>query len=173
MQTAVFALGCFWCGEAVFRRLKGVTGVISGYTGGTTPNPTYEKVSMGNTGHAEAIKITFDPNLISYEDLLNVFWEVHGPTTPNQQGADVGTQYRSAIFYADEKQKEIAEESLSKAQEKLESKIVTEIVPFKEFFPAELNHQKYYENNGSTPYCKLVVDPKIQTLFKHFPELTQ
>jgi len=157
-------MGCFWCTEAVFQRLKGVKKVISGYSGGTNENPSYEDVSSGESGHAEVSQIEYDPNEISYEDLLYVFWRIHNPTTINQQGADVGTQYRSVIFYHDEEQKKLAENSKKKAQKLYDNKIVTEILPFKKFYPAENYHQEYYIKNKFYPYCQVVIDPKIKKL---------
>ena len=159
-------MGCFWCTEAVFQRLKGVKKVISGYSGGTNENPSYEDVSSGESGHAEVSQIEYDPNEISYEDLLYVFWRIHNPTTMNQQGADVGTQYRSAIFYHDEEQKKLAENSKKQAQKLYDNKIVTEILPFKKFYPAENYHQDYYNKNKFYPYCQVVIDPKIKKLQK-------
>lgn len=171
LETATFAGGCFWCTEAVFKRLKGVDSVESGYTGGSTENPTYQDVSSGNSGHAEAIQITFDPKIISFEKLLDVFWRLHDPTTLNQQGNDFGTQYRSAIFYHNNSQKEIAEKSMEDAQKSglYKDKFVTEIKPFVKFYIAEEYHQDYYENNkNSNPYCTYVIDPKITKLYKDF-----
>ena len=167
MQTATFAGGCFWCTEAIFQRLKGVTRVTPGYSGGNPPvggeKPTYESVSSGTTGHAEVIQIEFDPKVISYQDLLEVFFATHDPTTMNRQGADVGTQYRSAIFYADKEQKKLAEE----AKAKIEG-AVTEITKFKNFTEAEDYHKDYYNNNQGNIYCKLVIDPKIKKLMSEF-----
>jgi peptide-methionine (S)-S-oxide reductase len=171
LETAIFAGGCFWCTEAIFKRLKGVEQVISGYTGGKTGNPTYEEVSSGNTGHAEAIKIIFDPEIISYEQLVEIFLKLHDPTTLNRQGADVGEQYKSAIFYHDENQRETAEKTIARFEkEKVYSDpIITEISREKEFYPAEEYHQSYYENNrDSNPYCRIVIDPKIQKLYRDF-----
>ena len=171
-ELATFAGGCFWCTEAIFKRLKGVTDVISGYSGGTMDNPSYSIVSTGQTGHAEAIQITFDPKDISYTTLLAVFWATHNPTTLNQQGADVGTQYRSVIFYHTTEQKIEAEKSkrdLEKA-EKYNQPIVTEILPFKAFYTAEEYHQNYYDENPTYPYCSVVIDPKIKKLLAQFGE---
>jgi peptide-methionine (S)-S-oxide reductase len=172
MARATFAGGCFWCTEAVFLQLEGVQSVVSGYTGGSVKNPTYEDVCTGRTGHAEAIQIIYDPAMISYEDLLDVFWQTHDPTTLNRQGNDVGTQYRSAIFYHNDEQKEIAQRSKKKLDEsgKLASPIVTEIVPFKEFYRAEGYHQNYFENNSWQPYCRAVIPPKMAKLKKAFPD---
>jgi methionine-S-sulfoxide reductase len=163
-KKATLAGGCFWCTEAIFKRIKGVKKVTSGYTGGNIENPSYEQVSSSSTGHAEAIQITYAPNVISYDDLLYIFFRTHDPTTLNRQGADVGTQYRSAIFYHNETQKKKAEKALKEAQRQYESKIVTEIVPFKKFYKAEDYHKDYYKNHTDAAYCKLVIDPKIKKL---------
>lgn len=163
MEMATLAGGCFWCTEAIFKRLKGVGSVIPGYAGGTVANPTYEQVSSGTTGHAESAQITFDPKIISFEKLLTIFFHLHDPTTANRQGNDVGPQYRSAIFYHDGNQK--------KSAEKLKKEIsnaVTEITPFTNFYPAEDYHRDYYAKNSSQPYCQYVIDPKIQKLIKEF-----
>ncbi len=172
MATATFAGGCFWCTEAVFLQLKGVQSVVSGYTGGTVKNPTYRQICNGDTGHAEAIQITFNPAEIGYEDLLDVFWQTHDPTTLNRQGNDEGTQYRSAIFYHSDEQKRIAERSKKKLDEsgKLASRIVTEIVPATVFYPAEDYHQNYFENNPRNGYCQLVIPPKLAKLKKGFAD---
>lgn len=170
METATIAGGCFWCTEAIFQRLKGVNSVTPGYTGGTVKNPTYEQVCSGNTGHAEAIQIKFDPEIISYEKLLEVFFKLHDPTTLNRQGNDTGTQYRSSIFYHSPDQKKTAEKLKSEMQKLYKDKIVTEIVPFKEFYEAENYHKNYYENYKSQPYCQLIIDPKITKLYKLFPK---
>jgi peptide-methionine (S)-S-oxide reductase len=163
-ERATFGAGCFWCVEAMFAKLDGVQSVVSGYSGGTKRNPTYEEVCTGTTGHAEVAQITFDPMKISYERLLEMFWKSHDPTTLNRQGADVGEQYRSAIFYHDEKQREAAERSKLEAQKMFENPIVTEIQPLKEFYPAENYHQDYYRNNPNAPYCRLVIAPKLHKL---------
>ncbi|MBI2600191.1 peptide-methionine (S)-S-oxide reductase MsrA [Candidatus Daviesbacteria bacterium] len=171
METATLAGGCFWCTEAIFKRLKGVISVTSGYAGGKISDPSYEHISTGKTGHAEAIQIQFDPKIISFDKLLDIFWVVHDPTTLNKQGPDVGTQYRSVIFYHDENQKRKAEESKRKLQKSgiLNEKVVTEIKPFTGFFTAEEYHQNYYEiNKNSNPYCLLVIDPKIEKLLIKF-----
>lgn len=172
MEKATFAGGCFWCTEAVFKRLKGVKEVIPGYTGGDMDNPSYEDVSSSTTGHAEAIQITFDPNEISYADLLYVFMRTHDPTTLNRQGNDVGTQYRSEIFYHSGDQKKLAENTIKKLEEEgyHEGQIVTKISHARDFYPAENYHHDYYENNKNKPYCKLVIDPKIKKLEKDFKE---
>ena len=170
METATLANGCFWCSEAVFTRLKGVKSVMPGYSGGRVENPTYEQVSSGRTGHAEAAQIDFDPSVIPYRKLLDVFWHTHDPTTLNRQGNDIGTQYRSAIFYHDEKQREEAEESKRAigSSGAFRDPIVTEIVPFKRFYVAEDYHREYYEHHQDAPYCRFVIDPKVQKLLKHF-----
>ena len=172
LQTATLGAGCFWCVEAVFRRLRGVHQVVSGYAGGTVANPTYAQVCRGTTGHAEAVQIRFDPQVISFAELLDVFWRTHDPTTRNRQGADVGTQYRSVIFYHDDAQKAMAERSRQETDRSglWPNPIVTEIVPFTNFYAAEPEHQEYYERNPNQPYCRLVIDPKIQKLMREFAE---
>lgn len=170
LETATFAAGCFWCTEAVFQRLKGVQSVVSGYSGGHLKNPTYKQVSTGGTGHAEAVQIRFDPGQISYAELLEVFWKTHDPTTLNRQGPDVGTQYRSAIFYHNDQQRKLAEEykrELDQAKA-FRSPIVTQIVPFQEFFPAEDYHQDYYELNRRQPYCSVIIRPKVEKVERVF-----
>jgi len=165
-EIADFGGGCFWCMEAVFERLPGVISVTSGFAGGTTENPTYEQVCTETTGHAEVTEIAFDPAKISYDQLLNVFWQAHDPTTLNRQGADVGTSYRSIILYRSEKQKLEAEKSKIAAQQNFHNPIVTEIVSLKKFYPAEDYHQKYFDNNTSAPYCQAVIAPKLEKLEK-------
>jgi peptide-methionine (S)-S-oxide reductase len=174
MEKATLANGCFWCTEAVFLKLKGVESVVSGYTGGTKPNPTYEEVCSGRTGHAEAAQVTLDPAVISYEQLLEVFFELHDPTTLNRQGNDVGTQYRSAIFYHDEAQRETAEKVKAAVDTSgvHDSKVVTEVTPFDIFYPAEDYHQNFYEQNRTYPYCRVIIDPKITKLYKNFSDIT-
>ncbi len=169
-ETATLAAGCFWCVEAVFARLRGVERVVSGYTGGNVFHPTYQEVCSGTTGHAEAVQIIYDPQEISFAELLEVFWRSHDPTTLNRQGADVGSQYRSAIFYHDELQRETAERSRREADAAglWPESIVTEIVPFTVFYPAEDYHQDYYRLNRLQPYCRAVIDPKISKLQKEF-----
>lgn len=163
MKNATFGGGCFWCTEAVFQRLKGVEKVVSGYSGGHVANPTYEQVTGKKTGHAEVIQITYDPNLVEYKDLLEVFWKTHDPTTLNQQGADKGPQYRSVVFYHDEEQKEIAEKYKKKIDESkyFSRPIVTEISPLTNFYGAEDYHQNYFNLNGRNPYCQAVVASKV------------
>ncbi|MFN2215774.1 MAG: peptide-methionine (S)-S-oxide reductase MsrA [Anaerolineales bacterium] len=170
LEVATLAGGCFWCIEAVFKELKGVHKVESGYSGGTTPNPTYRQVCDGTTGHAEAVQITFDPEEISYKDLLNVFFSVHDPTTLNRQGADVGTQYRSAIFYHSSPQEQTAKavkDELDRSKT-WDNPIVTQIQPFAVFYKAEDYHQDYFANNPNQPYCSVVVAPKVAKFRKHF-----
>ena len=166
MQTAKATLGggCFWCLEAIFERLNGVTSVVSGYAGGRTENPTYREVCNGDTGHAEVIQIHFDPDYIALEDILNVFWQAHDPTTLNRQGNDVGTQYRSTIMPHDEKQKRIAIESIEKWEEKFDSPITTIIEPINVFYEAEENHQDYFRLNSTAPYCTFSIEPKLKKL---------
>lgn len=167
-EKATFAGGCFWCTEAIFNSIKGVESVRVGYSGGESPNATYEKVSGGTTGHAETIQITFDPKVVSYQDLLYIFFRTHDPTTPDKQGPDEGPQYRSMVFYHDEAQRKTAEEALSEAQKNYSDRIVTEIAPFKGFYPAENFHQDFYRKNPNQTYCRLVIDPKIEKLKKDF-----
>jgi peptide-methionine (S)-S-oxide reductase len=170
LQTATLAGGCFWCLEAVFDEIKGVHSVESGYAGGHVPNPTYRQVCNGDTGHAEVVQIRFDPNIVSYRDLLNVFFAIHDPTTLNRQGADVGTQYRSAIFYHDEEQKRTAEELIRElgTQKIWDDPIVTEVTQFDQFYMAENYHQEYFARNPYQPYCMAVVAPKVAKFRKHF-----
>ncbi len=163
-EQAVFGGGCFWCIEAVFERLSGVVSVEAGYAGGTKPDPTYEEVCTGRTGHAEVARITFDPKKISYEKLLEVFWEAHDPTTLNRQGPDAGTQYRSVIFYLDQRQKLAAEQSMRAAQKNFSDPIVTELQPLKAFYKAENYHQDYYRKNPNAPYCRFVIKPKLDSI---------
>jgi len=164
MERATFGAGCFWCVEAVFERLNGVQSVVAGYAGGTKANPTYEEVCTGSTGHAEVAQITYDPSKVNFEKLLDVFWEAHDPTTLNRQGADVGTQYRSVIFYHDASQKAASEKSKAAVQKDIDSPVVTVIQPLKEFYPAENYHQDYYKNHANAPYCVLVIKPKLKKL---------
>ncbi len=163
-ETATFGGGCFWCLEAVLQRIEGVLSVTSGYAGGTTTNPSYEQVCTGQTGHAEVVQVDFDPEMISYEELLDVFWQAHDPTTLNRQGADVGTQYRSIILTADENQKRTAEASRRKAQKGWRDPIVTEIQPLSTFWKAEDYHQNYYNTHTSAGYCRVVISPKLKKL---------
>jgi len=168
LSVAMFGSGCFWCSEAVFQRIPGVLSVKSGYSGGTVRNPTYEQVCTGNTGHAEVIKLLYDPQLVSFASLLETFWLSHDPTTLNRQGADVGTQYRSVIFYFDETQKIEAEKSRQALDKsgKFKSPVVTQIAPAAEFYPAEDYHTDYYNKNKSAPYCRFVIAPKLEKVKK-------
>ncbi|MEX2144852.1 MAG: peptide-methionine (S)-S-oxide reductase MsrA [Candidatus Spechtbacterales bacterium] len=172
MEKATFGGGCFWCQDAVFRMLKGVESVMSGYSGGNVENPTYEQVSGGGTGHVEAIQIEYDPEQVSYNDLLEVFWTSHDPTQENGQGSDVGSQYRAVIFYQNEKQKELAENSKKALEEeKIYNKpIATKILPFSNFYPAEDYHQDYYQKNPEAPYCQAVINPKVKKIKRLFHE---
>lgn len=172
-ETAVFGAGCFWCVEAIYERVNGVKSVESGYAGGHVENPTYRQVTSGTTGHAEVARLEYDPEVISYEELLEVFWHTHNPTTKNRQGADVGPQYRSVIFYMNEDQKQIAEESMKRtdASDLWEDPIVTEIEPLSNYSVAENYHQNYYENNPNAGYCSIVIAPKVAKFKKDFPHL--
>lgn len=172
-EIAILANGCFWCTEAIFKKIKGVVSVVPGYIGGDIPNPTYEQVCTGKTNHAEAVQITFEANVITYAKLLDVFWHTHNPTTLNKQGADVGTQYRSAIFYTSEEQKAIAEKSkldldLSGTYS---DPVVTEITKATIFYPAENYHHDYFNNNPTAGYCQLVIQPKLEDFWKRYKEL--
>lgn len=169
-ETATLANGCFWCSEAIFKRLKGVKSVTPGYAGGTIKNPSYDQVCNGTTGHAESIQIVFDPSVIDFDKILNIFWHTHNPTTLNRQGNDVGTQYRSAIFYHNEKQREIAEKSKKDLEKEriYKDSIVTEVIPFRNFYTAENYHKDYYDNNKQAAYCNFVIDPKIHKLLKEY-----
>lgn len=170
IDTATFGTGCFWCTEAIFQQLKGVLKATSGYSGGKVVNPTYKEVSTGNTGHAEVIEVIFDPAEITYDELLEVFWQTHDPTTLNRQGNDVGPQYRSVIFYHNDEQKEKAEKYKKELNESgaFDKPIVTEISPYTAFYKAEDYHQDYYNNNGSQPYCYYVIRPKLEKFEKVF-----
>ena len=170
LKTVTFGAGCFWCTEAVFLNVNGVTKVVSGYSGGKVKNPSYREVCTGTTGHAEVTQITYDPKVVSYESLLEVFWNTHDPTTLNRQGADEGTQYRSAVFYNDEEQKKIAEQYKKQleAAHIYKSPIVTEISPLINFYPAEDYHQNYFALNGDQPYCQYVILPKVEKFKKLF-----
>ncbi|MDA4123258.1 MAG: peptide-methionine (S)-S-oxide reductase MsrA [Thaumarchaeota archaeon] len=172
-EVATLGGGCFWCSEAVFTELKGVEKVESGYSGGTKANPSYEEVCGGNTGHAEAVQVTFDPGIISYRQLLQIFLTVHDPTTLNRQGADVGTQYRSVIFYHDQAQKETAQKVIKETEDaKIWGRpIVTEVTPFKAFYKAEDYHQEYYSNNPNQGYCRVVIEPKVTKFRKQYQAL--
>jgi peptide-methionine (S)-S-oxide reductase len=172
LETATLGGGCFWCVEAIYQDVEGVKEVVSGYAGGKVDNPTYQQVCTGTTGHAEVVQITFDPSVISYQDILYIFWRTHDPTTPNRQGADVGTQYRSVIYYHSNEQKAIAEASKAEtdAAGLWPKSIVTEISPVTYFYPAEGYHQNYYSLNPRQPYCMAVIDPKVQKFKKQFSD---
>ena len=167
-EQVTFGAGCFWCVEAIFENLEGVADVMVGYTGGEIENPTYDDVCSGKTGHVEVIQLYYDPQVISYKQILDIFWNAHDPTTINRQGADTGTQYRSAVFYHDNKQREIAEKSMETIDKSAiyEDPIVTEISPIVKFYPAEEYHQDYYRRNINAPYCQVVIQPKLKKLFK-------
>lgn len=163
-EVATLAGGCFWCLDAAYRQIEGVTRVVSGYAGGALANPTYEQVCTGRTGHAEVVQVEFDPSVIGYDDVLDVFWSIHDPTTPNRQGGDVGTQYRSAIYVHDEAQRAAAERSKAAVQAHWPDPVVTEVAPLDRFWPAEEYHQDYYARNPHTGYCQVVINPKLQKL---------
>jgi peptide-methionine (S)-S-oxide reductase len=169
-ETATLGGGCFWCLEAIFNELRGVEKVESGYSGGSVPNPSYREVCTGTTGHAEVIQITFDPGTISFREILEVFFTIHDPTTLNRQGADVGTQYRSVIFYHTPEQEKVAQEVLAEleAAKLWDSQIVTGIVPFTAFYPAEEYHQEYFRSNPDQPYCRIVIEPKVAKFRKQY-----
>lgn len=170
MEVATLGGGCFWCLEAVFSELKGVDSVVSGYSGGTVSDPTYEAVCRGTTGHAEVVQVTFDPNVVSFKELLEIFFTVHDPTTLNRQGGDMGTQYRSVIFYHSPEQKRIAEDAVKEVETAniWEGPIVTELTPFSTFYRAEDYHQAYYKDNAGQPYCQAIIAPKLEKLRRHF-----
>ena len=169
-ELATLGGGCFWCLEAIYQDVIGVSKATSGYAGGVTENPSYEQVCSGRTGHAEVVQIEYDPAVISYADLLTIFWRIHDPTTLNRQGADVGTQYRSIILTHDETQKEIAQRSLADAQALYKDPIVTQIESLAKFYPAEAYHDDYYRRNRSQPYCRAVIDPKVRKFRKSFAD---
>lgn len=170
LDTATFGAGCYWCVEAVFQQMKGVETIVSGFSGGHVKNPAYREVCNGTTGHAEVIHMTYDPKVVSFTELLEVFWTTHDPTTLNRQGADVGTQYRSAVFYHNEEQKELAEKYKKKLNEEkaYENPVVTEISAFDVFYPADADHQNYYNNNKEQGYCRMVIQPKVEKFKKVF-----
>lgn len=172
LDTATFGSGCFWCSEAIFQRVNGVKSVASGYSGGKRPNPTYDQVSSGATGHAEVIQVTFNPQEVSYDQLLEIFWKTHDPTTLNRQGADVGTQYRSVVFYHNEAQKQIAESIKAELNTSgaWNNPIITEISPLTAFYKAENYHQNYYNNNKNAAYCNFVIVPKLEKFEKVFKD---
>jgi peptide-methionine (S)-S-oxide reductase len=171
-EVATLGGGCFWCIEAVFDELKGVESVESGYCGGSVVNPTYRQVCSGTTGHAEVIKVTFDPQAVSFREILEIFFSVHDPTTLNRQGADSGTQYRSVIFYHSDEQKAIAEQVIDEINRArvFDDPVVTQVVPSEQFYVAEDYHQEYYRLNGGQPYCQFVIDPKMKKFREHFKE---
>ena len=166
-EQAIFGAGCFWCVEAIFESIEGVENVQAGYTGGNSENPTYEEICTGKTNHVEVVQLDFNPKIISFKKLMDSFWKSHDPTTLNRQGEDIGTQYRSAVFYNSEEQKEIAEKSLKDADNSnmYKNPIVTEIAPLTTFYPAEEYHQDYYRRNSNAPYCRLVIQPKLKKMF--------
>jgi len=170
-ETATLGGGCFWCLEAVYKRVKGVEKVVSGYSGGESKNPTYKEVCSGISGHAEVIQVTYDADIVSFGDLLDIFWKIHDPTSLNRQGADTGTQYRSVIFYHDEAQKEAASRAISELSGTLPQPVVTELSPLAAFYPAEAYHQDYYDTNPNEGYCRLVIDPKIEKFESAFSPL--
>jgi peptide-methionine (S)-S-oxide reductase len=172
MEVAILGGGCFWCTEAVFQELRGVERVVSGYAGGDVPNPTYDQVCGGRTGHAEVVRVEFDPHVVSYREILQVFFTVHDPTTLNRQGADVGTQYRSVIFVHSDEQRTVAEEVIAElSSAKVWSEpIVTEVRPAPEFYPAESQHQDFYRRNAGQPYCQVVITPKLARLRREFAD---
>lgn len=171
MKTMYFGGGCFWCTEAVFKSIHGVTTVVPGYMGGTVPNPSYESVCSGTTGHAEVVQVEYDPHIVTLPDLLDIFFETHDPTTLNRQGNDVGTQYRSVIFYTEDEQRTRIEDAISRAREKYAGKtMVTEIAQAREFYPAENYHYDYYAQHKTQPYCQLVISPKLEKLHKKFED---
>lgn len=180
-KTAVFGGGCFWCTEAVFKMLKGVSKVEPGYAGGAMADPSYEKVSSGKTGHAEVIRVTYDPSAISYRDLLTVFFGSHDPTTPNRQGYDMGEEYRSIILYKTEEEKDQAQQLIKELEDSLKvhnaranpMPIVTQVVPLDQFYPAEDYHKDYYAQNTSAPYCQIIIEPKLEKVRKRFAELVK
>jgi peptide-methionine (S)-S-oxide reductase len=171
-ELATFGAGCFWCVEAIFQRVEGVEKVVSGYTGGHVKNPSYREVCNGTTGHAEVCQLSYDPDVVSFKELLEIFWQTHDPTTLNRQGNDVGTQYRSAVFYHDDQQKALAEAYKTKLNEAgiYSDPIVTEIAPFEKLYEAEDYHQNYFNENGSQPYCTFVIQPKVEKFKKVFSE---
>jgi len=170
MEQATFANGCFWCTESIFKRVKGVSSVESGFSGGKIENPTYQQVATGTTGHAESVHITFDPKVISYDKILDIFFATHDPTTLNQQGYDIGDEYRSAIFYHNDEQKKIAENKIAELDKsgKYPNPIVTQVAPYTGFYSAGPEHQNFYESGKRPDYCQLIIDPKIQKLLKTF-----
>ncbi len=174
-ETIVFGGGCFWCTEAVFKMMKGVVSVLPGYSGGKNPNPTYEQICSGNTGHAEVVKIEYNSDIVKFRDLLTIFFGSHDPTTLNRQGNDVGTQYRSVIFYTNNEQKKESEDFIKEINKsnKVGSPIVTEVQPLDKFYEAENYHKNYFENNQSNPYCEVIINPKLEKVQKRFANLLE
>jgi peptide-methionine (S)-S-oxide reductase len=170
MQTIYLAGGCFWCTEAVFKSIKGVSEVVPGYIGGDLPNPTYEQICSGETGHAEAVKVVYDESILPLSDLLEIFFATHDPTTLNRQGNDVGTQYRSAIFFTNKEQENASHEAIKEAQKSFSQHIVTDVVPASEFYQAEEYHRDYYFAHSNQPYCMIVISPKLEKLQKDFAD---
>ncbi len=170
MKEIILGGGCFWCIEAVFRRVKGVKEAVSGYAGGERPNPTYQQVCSGATGHAEVVRVVYDENEITLDELLDIFFAIHDPTTLNRQGADVGTQYRSVVYYADEEEKQKIEAAIQRAQKEYDAPIVTEVGPKPEFYEAEAYHQNYYDQNPMQGYCQVVIKPKVQKFLTRFTD---
>lgn len=170
-ETATLGGGCFWCLEAVYRRIKGVETVVSGYSGGASPDPTYEAVCSGLSGHAEVVQITYDAEQVSFSDLLDVFWVIHDPTSLNKQGADTGTQYRSVIYYHDDGQKTVAQQAIAELNTRLDRPVVTELSPLEVFYPAEAYHQNYFDTNPQAGYCMVVIDPKVEKFKAKFKAL--
>jgi peptide-methionine (S)-S-oxide reductase len=167
-ETATLGGGCFWCLEAIYQEVRGVDKVVSGYAGGTTPHPTYDAVTSGRTGHAEVVQVTYDPAVITYHDILNIFWAMHNPTTPNQQGNDTGPQYRSIILYHNESQHQAAQESLTAVAKLWPVPVVTEVVPLEAFYPAEPYHQNFFKSHPEQAYCQIIINPKLQHLRQQF-----
>lgn len=172
-ESIVLGGGCFWCLEAVYQRVRGVEQVSNGYSGGQTPQPDYQSVSSSNTGHAEVVKVDFDPNVVTLEQILDIFWQIHDPTTPNRQGNDVGSQYRSIILYANEKQKAVIDKSLKTAANVWSNPIVTEVKPLEVFYQAEVYHQNYFDNHPEQAYCQVVINPKLTKLNTKFADLVK
>jgi len=172
-NSAVFGGGCFWCTEAAFQRIKGVTGVVPGYAGGNVQQPSYERVTTGTSGHAEVVRITFDPDVVSYKDLLKVFFAIHDPTTPNRQGNDIGPQYRSIILFVDDQQRQEAESFVAEINPDFDNRIVTELEPLTAFYEAEEYHHNYFNRNPNAGYCQVIISPKVSKLRKDFAQFLE
>jgi len=172
-NSAVFGGGCFWCTEAAFQRIKGVTGVVPGYAGGNVQQPSYERVTTGTTGHAEVVRVTFDPDVVSYKDLLKVFFAIHDPTTPNRQGNDIGPQYRSIILFVDDQQRQEAESFVAEINPDFDNRIVTELEPLTAFYEAEEYHHNYFNRNPNAGYCQVIISPKVSKLRKDFAQFLE